>query len=87
MNERARSWARLRALASHTVRVVRAAPEWTVRAIGTGLTLGAQLVGAGAALVGLYLLFGLGITLLLGGVALLAVGTLAEMAGPRKGGR
>jgi hypothetical protein len=73
---------RLAAAAGWTVRAGRAAPGLTVRAIGAGWTLGAQFTGAGSALAGLYLLAGVAVTLVVGGVALLAVGTLAEMAGP-----
>ena len=58
-----------------------AAAGWTGRAIGAGWSLAAQLAGAGAALAGLYLLTGLAITLCVGGVALLVVGTLGELAG------
>lgn len=69
-----------------TAAAVRAAPGSMVRAVGAGWTLGAQLAGAGSVLAGLYLLAGLAVTLVVGGLALLAVGTLAEMAGPRKRG-
>lgn len=57
-----------------------AAAGWTRRAIGAGWALAAQLAGAGAALAGLYLLTGLAVALCVGGVALLAVGTLGELA-------
>jgi len=43
----------------------------------------AQLAGTGAALGGLSMLVGLAWTLLVGGLALLAVGTLAEWKGAR----
>lgn len=57
-----------------------AAAGWTRRAIGAGWSLAAQLAGAGSALAGLYLLTGVAVTLCVGGVGLLAVGTLAELA-------
>ncbi|MFI6759373.1 hypothetical protein ACIBF5_09555 [Micromonospora sp. NPDC050417] len=59
---------------------VRTAAAWTTRSIGAGWKLGAQFAGGGAALAGLYVLTGSGWTLLVGGVALGAVGTLAELA-------
>ena len=62
-------------------RVARAAPGWTVRAVGAGWSLGAQLGGAAAALAGLHMLAGTAVTLVVGGLALLSIGTLAEMAG------
>lgn len=77
--------ARLQGLAASAGRVARAAPGWTARAVGAGWTLGAQLAGASTAMAGLYLLAGLAVTLVVGGLALLSVGTLAEMAGPRGG--
>lgn len=38
----------------------------------------AQVTGGGTALAGVFLLFGLGVTLIVGGVVLLALGTLRE---------
>lgn len=46
-------------------------------------SVAAQLGGAGGALTGFSMLVGLAWTLLVGGVALLAVGTLAEWKGAR----
>lgn len=45
-----------------------------------------QLLGLVAALAGLYLLAGLGLTLLLGGLGAVALGVLAELGGRRAAG-
>ncbi|WP_435582911.1 hypothetical protein [Amycolatopsis thermoflava] len=51
-----------------------------------GAPTGAQVVGGLAAVAGLYLLAGLAWALLVAGVTVAAVGTLAELARPAKGG-
>jgi hypothetical protein len=75
----------LAAVGGWTARTARAAPRWTAQAIGSGWHLGAQLGGATAALTGLHMWAGTAATLIIGGLGVATIGTLAEMHGPAKG--